>query len=150
VQLAADGDRPGRRLRGVEHCRRLGDLGGCRLHRADDRVDLRRVDAPHPQEAELVARPARVRVHGSGIVERAGDAVRRHDRVGERGGGHSDLRPPDQRVVELASGSPSPWWESRQVGANEMRVPKSRLTSPGTAAMRVPAGARPAAPAPWQ
>ena len=69
---------------------------------AHDRVDLRWMNAPHPQKSEFVAGAARVVVNDIGIIERTGDAVSRNNRVGERGGRHFGFGTTHQRVVELA------------------------------------------------
>src|SRR5689334_13711890 len=56
VELAVVLDRaPVRVLRFAQDRGRSFDLFVARLHRVDDRLDLRRIDRPHAQEAELLA-----------------------------------------------------------------------------------------------
>jgi len=61
-----------------------------------------RVDAPHPQEAELGACTPRVLVDQIEVAQLGGDVVRGDDAVGERGRGDLALGAGDQGVVELA------------------------------------------------
>src|SRR5258706_15172984 len=64
VELAGVLDRsPLGALRGEQDRGGVADFSQVGLHRVDDRLDLHRMDAPHPQETEIVARAPRVAEH---------------------------------------------------------------------------------------
>lgn len=103
---------------------RLADFGEIRAHRVQDRFDLVRMDAPHPQERELVSCPRGVCADQSGVAQFGRDIVRRHHAVGQRGRRDLAFRAAYQRMVELAGTLHGGTADRPAVGTDEVHQPK--------------------------
>ena len=120
-------------LRGKQDVGRVLDFGVVGLHRIDDGLDLRRVDRPHAQEAELGAGAIGIVVGGVRIFQVEGDVVRRYDAVGKGRGDHLGLGAGEQLVVELRRRAHRRGWNGAVVAGDKVHQAEIEHLHPGQA-----------------
>ncbi len=79
----------------------MGNGGEIGAQSRDDRFDLERVDAPHPQEAKLSVGSSGVACGGCGVAQVEGDVMRGYEPVRESGRDELRLGAGHESVIEL-------------------------------------------------